>query len=162
MTDKSPTQPMELEALREQLAAIEHERWSDWQRWVHSLMGEMQQAGKGTGLMAISKKYVDRWQHQIATPYAELSEREKASDMEQVDRYWPLIEQYIQSRLTAHAEAFKKEKAQIYTDIMALLPEKKVWTNPLPPAQDTRDFVNGHNYAIDLVTKAVTAYFKGE
>ena len=34
---------------------------------------------------------LERWDRQIETPYEKLSEREKASDMEQVDRYWQLI-----------------------------------------------------------------------
>lgn len=39
----------------------------------------------------LTKADVDRWERQIATPYAELSEAEKNSDREQVDRYWPLV-----------------------------------------------------------------------
>lgn len=73
--------------LREQLAAIEHERWSDWQNYVHKVY-----------LEGNFKEFMLRWQKQIATPYAELSDQEKASDMEQVDRYWNLIEEYISNR----------------------------------------------------------------
>jgi hypothetical protein len=32
---------------------------------------------------------------QIATKYEDLSPDEKKSDMEQVDRYWPLIQEYV-------------------------------------------------------------------
>lgn len=67
--------------LKEKLAAIEHERWADWQKWVHEMFN------KGH-----FPYMYPRWQKQIETPYAELSDKEKASDMEQVDRYWPLIE----------------------------------------------------------------------
>lgn len=75
--------------LREQLAAIEHERWADWQRYMHRLCGH---DGNAVGYeVVIPAHLVDRWERQIATPYAELSEAEKASDREQVDRYWPLI-----------------------------------------------------------------------
>jgi len=34
-----------------------------------------------------------QWVRQIATPYAELSEREKDGDREQVARFWHLINQ---------------------------------------------------------------------
>jgi hypothetical protein len=74
--------------LREKLAAIEHERWADWQRYMHSLCIEIPgQLGR-----VIPRQSWYSWERQIATPYHELSLTEKASDMEQVDRYWPLIE----------------------------------------------------------------------
>lgn len=68
------------EQLREKLATIEHERWSDWQNYTHKVY-----------LEGNFQEFMLRWQRQINTPYAELSEAEKASDMEQVDRYWQLI-----------------------------------------------------------------------
>ena len=72
------------ELLREKLADIEHQRWADWQNWVHKVY-----------LEGNFGEFMLRWQKQIATPYSELSAQEKASDMEQVDRYWPLITTYI-------------------------------------------------------------------
>lgn len=76
--------------IREQLAAIEHERWSDWQTWVHKVINE---GVEGTTL----EQFMERWERQINTPYAELSEAEKNSDREQVDRYLPLISQTVSS-----------------------------------------------------------------
>ncbi len=76
--------------LREKLAAIEHERWADWQRWVHTVYENPTRP---------FEEAIQNWKRQIDTPYDELSDREKASDMEQVDRYWPLIEQYIHDEL---------------------------------------------------------------
>lgn len=73
--------------LREQLAAIEHERWADWQRWMHD-----QCARNDDGSLTIPAELVERWERQIAAPYAELSEREKESDREQVDRYLHLLD----------------------------------------------------------------------
>lgn len=69
----------------EKLAAIEHERWADWQKYLHSKC-----IRESTGLL-IPATLVKQWERQIATPYAELSEKEKESDREQVLRYWPLI-----------------------------------------------------------------------
>lgn len=78
-----------LRELKEKLAAIEHERWSDWQKWLHSLCKEFEdESGEYVGF---PEELYKRWERQIATPYTELSDNEKASDMEQVDRYWPLI-----------------------------------------------------------------------
>ena len=84
------------DSLREALADIEHQRWADWQRYCHSKMRPV------TYGHLLSHDDYQHWQRQIKTPYAKLSDAEKASDMEQVDRYWPLIEALI--------TAFNKEK----------------------------------------------------
>lgn len=72
--------------LFEKLAAIEHERWSGWQKYLHSVCS----VGFG-GTLLIPAKFVEGWERQIDTPYAELSETEKESDRDQVRRYWSLI-----------------------------------------------------------------------
>ena len=82
---------MTVDELIEQLAAIEHERWADWQRWLHSRCGDP----RATGGLEICKTDVLRWERQIATPYADLSEHEKQSDRDQVARYWPLIVEFF-------------------------------------------------------------------
>jgi hypothetical protein len=73
--------------LIEQLAAIEHSRWSDWQRYCH-------QCGHRNpdGSITLDAGTVGHWERQIATPYADLSEREKESDREQVRRYIAIVE----------------------------------------------------------------------
>jgi hypothetical protein len=77
----------EVDELRQQLAAIEHERWADWQKYMHSLAYH-----EGpTGELTFYGKDIEQWERQIKTPYKDLSTAEQASDMEQVDRYWPLI-----------------------------------------------------------------------
>jgi hypothetical protein len=70
----------------ERLAAIEHERWAHWQRFVHD-----QCERRDDGSLVIPADLAVRWEAQIATPYAELSEQEKDSDREQVRRYLPTI-----------------------------------------------------------------------
>lgn len=75
-----------LEGLVEQLAAIEHERWSHWQRYMHE-----KAIKQSDGSLIIPRELVRKWELQIATPYSELTEEEKSSDREQVARYLPLI-----------------------------------------------------------------------
>lgn len=75
-----------INGLLEQLASIEHERWSHWQKYVHS-KGVQQ----GDGSLLIPAELVEQWDRQIATPYAELSDLEKESDREQVRKYLPTI-----------------------------------------------------------------------
>ncbi|KJV36965.1 hypothetical protein [Luteibacter yeojuensis] len=75
-----------LEQIREELAAIEHERWSHWQKYLH---------GKGVsqpdGSILLPSELVSKWERLIATSYGELTEKEKQSDRDQVDRYIPII-----------------------------------------------------------------------
>lgn len=80
-----------LESIVEELAAIEHERWSHWQRYVHE---------KGTqqsdGSLVIPAELVERWERQMETPYAKLSPNEKESDREQVRKYLPTVKKAIE------------------------------------------------------------------
>lgn len=72
--------------LLEDLAAIEHERWSHWQRYLHS-----QCRPDNDGSLVIPADLVVRWTKQMETPYDALGEKEKDSDREQVRRYLPVI-----------------------------------------------------------------------
>ena len=82
--------------LTEQLAAIEHERWSHWQRYLHN---------KGVhqldGSLLLPADLVARWEQQIETKYVDLSEVEKESDREQVRKYLPLIVSALNHRVDA-------------------------------------------------------------
>jgi hypothetical protein len=77
--------------LLEELAAIEHDRWAHWQRYVHD-NGERQTDGS----ILLPADLVERWERQINTAYNELSEQEKNSDREQVRKYFPLLERSLQ------------------------------------------------------------------
>ncbi len=104
--EKTPTTstPTDLDKLREKLAAIEHERWADWQKWCHKVLRENNPSPEQGDIL-------ERWDRQIETPYSELSEREKDSDREQVDRYLPLIQAEI-----VKARINELEKVEIYDD----------------------------------------------
>jgi hypothetical protein len=72
--------------LIEPLAAIEHERWSHWQRYLHS-----KAIRQPDGSLLLPAELVAQWEKQIATNYSELDDRKKESDREQVRKYIPLI-----------------------------------------------------------------------
>lgn len=74
------------DGLLERLAALEHERWAHWQRYLHSKCEETPD-----GSLLIPAEFAARWETQIETPYAGLTESEKESDRDQVRRYLPLI-----------------------------------------------------------------------
>lgn len=79
--------------LVEELAALEHERWAHWQRYLHN------QGYRGSdGALVLPAALVERWERQIATAYSDLSEQEKESDREQVQRYLPLILEALRQR----------------------------------------------------------------
>jgi hypothetical protein len=75
-----------LDGLLERLAAIEHERWSHWQRYLHS-----KGIKQADGSLLLPKTLVEQWEHQIATDYDKLTDKEKESDREQVRKYLPII-----------------------------------------------------------------------
>lgn len=99
--------------LRQKLAAIEHQRWADWQKWLH---GRMQDKGTHYGL---ERSDYDHWQRQINTPYEELNDIEKLSDLQQVDRYWDLL------------LAWRKESLLALIGKDAEVPED-IWAEPRP------------------------------
>lgn len=74
------------DSLVEALAALEHERWSHWQRYLHA-----QCERRSDGALVIPAELAFRWEEQMSTSYSDLSEEEKDSDREQVLRYLPTI-----------------------------------------------------------------------
>lgn len=79
-----------LNSLKEELAAIEHDRWAHWQKYMHEKCIQNED-----GSLTIPKEFVSKWSLQIATPYAALSEKAKDSDREQVDKYFPTIKEFF-------------------------------------------------------------------
>lgn len=63
----------------EKLADIEHSRWSKWQKYLHE-----QCVKNDNGSLTIPYELVIKWQKQMTTPYAELTEKEKKSDRDLV------------------------------------------------------------------------------
>ena len=76
----------QLYEMLETLAAIEHERWSHWQRYLHS-KGELLTDGS----LSIPRELVGRWQRQMSQAYEDLPEAEKQSDRDQVRNYLDVI-----------------------------------------------------------------------
>ena len=70
----------------ERLAAIEHERWAHWQRYVHDQCERQEDWS-----LVVPAELAGLWETQIETPYTELSKQEQKSDREQVRKYVPTI-----------------------------------------------------------------------
>lgn len=95
---------MTKDELIERLAAIEHDRWGDWQKYLHSkcVPGTEPYTDERDGSICIEAGYLQALERQIATPYADLSESEKQSDREQVMRYWPVLVAFVAEWLDAN------------------------------------------------------------
>jgi hypothetical protein len=99
---------MDKDVLFEKLAAIEHERWAHWQKYLHSLCKKTPD-----GELIIPANSVKHWEKQINTSYSDLSEREKDSDRQEVKRYWDLALVHLINTVEA---AFLKVNHTIATD----------------------------------------------
>ena len=66
--------------MMETLAAIEHERWSGWMKYLFSQCD----IDRETGKLIIPTWACERWGEKIETPYAKLSEAERESDRAEV------------------------------------------------------------------------------
>lgn len=84
------------EELLEELSALEHERWSHWQKYLHSKCKLNRD-----GSLTIPADLVAHWEKQMATPYAALSREEQNSDREQVTGVFMIIEKFITRILSA-------------------------------------------------------------
>ena len=79
--------------LIETLAALEHQRWADWQSHVHSKC-----VRQDDGSLLIPSGLAEAWERQISTPYHKLSEREKECDRAEVRRYLPTVLRALDER----------------------------------------------------------------
>ena len=77
-----------IDKIIEELAELEHKRWSSWQRYCHDMI--LKNGGKIT-----SPYPFEQWERQIKTPYSELSEKEKESDRKEARNTLKIIKKYI-------------------------------------------------------------------
>jgi hypothetical protein len=94
--------------LIEILADIEHERWSKWMRYMFEC-GTFNEGGTWT--MPADK--VERWHRQVGTPYAELSDREKESDRDEVRT---TLQALIKWLIDNHSERYRPPPAWLVAD----------------------------------------------
>ena len=91
---------MTKEELVEKLADKERASWARWMAYLFSKCED-----NPDGSITIPARLVDRWQRQIDTPYAELTEQEKQSDRDEVSYIMPIIEEYVYRRFTLATQA---------------------------------------------------------
>lgn len=81
--------------LIEQLADREHDSWARWMEYLLAccvLLRDKHPGAADPDDVVIPGEKVRRWRRQVETSYGDLSEREKQSDRDEVQRIVPLIE----------------------------------------------------------------------
>ena len=78
----------DLKQIVELLADLEHERWSNWQSYLHSKLYEIDNKDISFNhhLKILPTEMYNHWERQINTPYSQLTEKEKQSDREEVKK----------------------------------------------------------------------------
>lgn len=79
--------------MREELAALMHEIWSEWARYLFS------QGAVRSGMLLVSSEATTRWSRQMKTTYAALSEEEKDGDRREADKVLKLLLGYSREEL---------------------------------------------------------------
>ena len=77
--------------MREKLAALMHEIWGEWWDYMFQDIYPGQLEENWDSSFVIDDDLVERWNRQRATPYDELSEKEKNSDRQQADKVLALL-----------------------------------------------------------------------
>lgn len=115
--------------LREHIAAVQHEIWSHWMRYLFSRAEGSDYAGGAV----IPNALVLRWQRQMETPYAGLTERERESDREQADKVLAVMA----AELAAATQRAEAAEAQL-----AAVPQCALWRlyNDFPYANISESF----------------------
>jgi hypothetical protein len=89
---------LESEELREALASVQHDIWSHWMEYFFSCCDDTacEWIGGQIPVLEVPGDKVDRWKRQKATPYSELSEREKESDRDQADKVLRVLKKLLE------------------------------------------------------------------
>lgn len=120
-------------------AAIEHDRWARWQKYFFSKC-DMECEGEKC-FLTLPSILLMRWQRQIDTPYAELSEQEKESDRKETRNYLPLV---------------ALERKRVVEEIMGMAENGKFKANG---ETFLGELGNGANNALSLLQEKVKAKY---
>jgi len=96
------------EDIIEKLADNEHNRWSNWQKYVHSKCIKNED-----GSLTIPKQYVEHWEHEINTKYKDLPENIKESDRKEVRQVLKILDY---ENIIARYKEYEKQLDLDYVD----------------------------------------------
>ena len=84
---------------REKVADLAHRQWSGWMIWLYSKCNHSSDGG-----LEIPVEWVQHWQRQMETDYADLPERDKISDRKEADKFIALFERELEAGLVDAVE----------------------------------------------------------
>lgn len=90
---------MDLNDLRERLAAEAHNVWNGWMKYMFSKCQPYWNE-QGDQDMIIPNELACRWIRQMQTPYDDLSGSEKTSDREIADKYMDIVKEWADEQLS--------------------------------------------------------------
>ena len=102
--------------LREQLADVQHGIWAHWMRYQFSQCRRPDLADDGSLIIPADK--VQRWQRQMDTEYADLSDKERESDRHQADKVLAVVRPALAVGALRIAE-LERERDQLRTALAA-------------------------------------------
>ena len=91
--------------LIESLADYAHEAWSEWMRYLlmHASIGPTARFGDRAQCLVIPSEWHDRWDRQVSTPYANLTEVEKDANRKEARRMIALVWQALEEPSSTNA-----------------------------------------------------------
>jgi hypothetical protein len=113
---------MNEQELIEQLADKEHASWARWMKYLFDVceaysIVDPDGFDRYKGVL-IPPELVERWQLQIDTPYADLSEKEKQSDRDEVAHILPIIDKYLYQAVIAISNAQMQQGVRLHPNAM--------------------------------------------
>lgn len=107
--------------LIEALAAIEHERWSGWQKYLHSQGERVLREGRTLcagmmldgGDLILPADLVEHWERLVLMPYDQLEEHSKQADRDEVMKCLPVIVEAIAEWLGEALYGMPETKANV-------------------------------------------------
>ena len=99
-----------MDTLRENLADVQHAIWSHWMRYLFSRC-----VWDSAGRAVIPVDLVLRWHRQMDTPYNDLSEKERESDLHQADKVLGVFQPVLDA-VPGYAHYFSVETLSLRLD----------------------------------------------
>lgn len=134
--------------IREQLADYAHEAWSGWMYWMLPKLRLCKEQPDGSLTLTAhadhwlddeSKAHLTRWQIQVETPYADLSDAEQDSDRREADRMLAIMQPLIDA-----LDAAERENARLRDEMQGMarlnyrgkLPPRRIHDDATPSDSD--------------------------
>ena len=104
-----------MENLLEDLAELEHKQWAHWTKYMLNRLEQLEMKEDANDPYKVQRQQ-ENWKRQIATPYSELTEKEKDSDRSWASKSLEITAEQIDSIL----EELESRARFFYTGVMGM------------------------------------------